>query len=138
MFRHVGIVVDNIDSMLFFYSEIMDLDVISDEIEEGEFLNKILDLKSIDARVIKLGKESKTIVELLKFNRDDSTEKKTLLGKGITHFALTVSDLDKLYIKLIDYGLTIINEPQISNNEKFKVCFCKDPEDNYIELVEIL
>ena len=42
MFRHIGIVVNNIEKMLFFYSEILELEIISDEIESGKFLNKIL------------------------------------------------------------------------------------------------
>jgi hypothetical protein len=47
-------------------------------------------------------------------------------------------NLDILYEKIINNKLLVISEPQISVNEKFKVCFCTDPENNYIELVEIL
>ena len=41
MFRHVGIVVGDLKNMLYFYSEILGMNVISDEIEEGNFLDKI-------------------------------------------------------------------------------------------------
>ena len=138
MFRHVGIVVNNIEKMLFFYSGILGLEIISDEIESGIFLNKILGYQNLYGRIIKLGKNNNTIVELLDFNQKEDSCEKTLIKKGITHFAITVNNLDILYEKIINNKLLVISEPQISVNEKFKVCFCTDPENNYIELVEIL
>jgi catechol-2,3-dioxygenase len=138
MFRHVGIVVNDIDKMLNFYSTILELDIISDEIESGKFLNKIIGYENIYGRIIKLGKDNKTIVELLDFNQKEDSSEKTLIKKGITHFAITVNNIDLLYKKLIKNQLMTISDPQISNNEKFKVIFCKDPENNFIEIVEIL
>ena len=138
MFRHIGIVVNNIEKMLFFYSEILELEIISDEIESGKFLNKILGYQNIYGRIFKLGKNGKTIVELLDFNQKEESSEKTLIKKGITHFSITVNNLDILYKKLINNNLLTISEPQISVNEKFKVCFCTDPENNFIEIVEVL
>ena len=138
MFRHVGIVVNDLKNMLYFYSEILGMEIISDEIEGGEFLNKILGYNDISGRIIKLGKNEKTIVELLDFNEKENQSNKTLINNGFTHFAITVSDIDELYYKLILNNFFVMSEPQISVNKKFKVCFCKDPEGNFVEIVEIL
>lgn len=138
MFRHIGIVVKEIDKMLFFYKEILGLQVISDEIESGFFLETILSIPKIEARIIKLGSENNTIVELLDFvKKVDSTQKK-INEIGYTHFAITVENIQIVCEKLKKHNFTLLSEPQISVNEKFKVCFCKDSENNFIELVEIL
>jgi len=138
MFRHVGIVVDDIDKMLFFYSKILGMEIISDEVEEGPFLNEILGQDNLNARIVKLGKENKTIVELLDFNKKQNNFSKTIIKNGITHFALTVSNIESLRNNLIVNNFFTLSPPKISVNKKFKVFFCKDPEDNFLELVEIL
>jgi len=138
MFRHVGIVVNDLQNMLHFYSEILGMDVISNEFEEGHFLNKILGYNDIKGDIIKLGKDNKTIVELLDFNKKEINSNKTLIKNGFTHFAITVSNVDELYNKLLQNNFFVISNPQVSVNKKFKVCFCQDPEGNFIEIVEIL
>lgn len=137
MFRHVGIVVSDIERMLEFYHKFLDLDILYDEIEEGEFLDHIVGKKNTVAKIIKLGKHNSTIVELLFFSSCTITEK-TLFKNGLTHFALTVKNVDELFMKFSDNELQIVNPPIISENKKFKVFFGKDPENNLIEFVEIL
>jgi len=137
MFRHIGIVVNDIEKMLWFYRDILSLDVMYDEIEQGEFLNHILNTKNESPRIIKLGINNSTVVELLDFNKLYTSPKKELLDKGYTHFALTVNDCDGIYSKLKLNNLKTINYPVVSNNG-VKVFFGVDPEDNIIEFVELL
>lgn len=138
MFRHIGIVTQDIDKMLFFYKNILELDVVSDEIESGVFLNEILGYETLEVRIVKLGKNKQTIIELLDFNKKGIKTESSLLNFGYTHFALTINNIDRLYEKLKELEIEVISSPQISVNKKFKVCFCKDYENNFIELVEIL
>ena len=49
---------------------------------------------------------------------------------------MTVTDLDYMHNKLTKQGVEFINPPE--TNDKVKVCFCKDPNDVYLELVEEL
>ena len=134
MFRHVGIVVNNLELMTKFYEEVIGLAILYNEIEEGPFLEHILDKKNARARIIKLGKDGNTIVELLAFDESTTNDDKSLFKNGLTHFAITVSDIDSMVNK-IGYCL---NEPMISENGAVKVCFCRDPEKNLIEIVELL
>jgi catechol 2,3-dioxygenase-like lactoylglutathione lyase family enzyme len=137
MFRHIGIVVNDIEKMLWFYRDILSLDVMYDEIEGGSFLNHILNTKGESPRIIKLGSNEKTIVELLDFNKNDSSAKKNLLNKGYTHFAITIDNCDKMYSVLKNNNLKTINHP-IESQNKVKVFFGLDPEDNIIEFVEVV
>jgi catechol 2,3-dioxygenase-like lactoylglutathione lyase family enzyme len=139
MFRHVGIVVENIDKMSKFYQDIFELELMYNEVEEGEFLEHIVGRKKARAHIHKLGKNGNTIVELLRW---DETSEEELQGPiiftyGISHFALTVDDIDSLYDKY-HKEITFINRP-ITNKEKtHRVAFCYDVEGNIIELVECI
>jgi hypothetical protein len=57
---------------------------------------------------------------------------------GITHFALTVKNLDELYVRLIENNVKILSPYQTSPDLSVKVLFCRDYENNLIELVEEL
>ena len=137
MFRHVGIVVNDIEKMILFYRDIISLDVMYDEIESGEFLNHILNTKNKSPRIVKLGINGSTIVELLDFNTVEKSPKKEILNNGYTNFAITVDNCDEMYSKLKLNNLKTINHPIISTN-KVKVFFGLDPEDNIIEFVELI
>jgi catechol 2,3-dioxygenase-like lactoylglutathione lyase family enzyme len=137
MFRHVGIVVNDLDKMIWFYQDLIGLEIIYDKIEEGRFLNHILNSNNKSPRIIKLGLNDKTIVELLYFG-DCEINKKNLFENGYTHFALTIDDGNYLYDKFIKNGLSVINTPTISDEKTVKVFFGMDPENNIIEFVELL
>jgi len=140
MFRHIGIVVSDIDTQLKFYKDLLNLEVYYDKVEKGEFLSHIIDKSNLKAHVIKLGKNSETIVELLKFEKKPrlAFPGKSLFQKRITHFALTVQNLDELFLKMSKKNINFVNYPKISENKKYKVCFCQDYEGNFVELVEEL
>jgi catechol 2,3-dioxygenase-like lactoylglutathione lyase family enzyme len=137
MFRHVGIVVNNIDKMIWFYRDILCLEIMYDEVEKGYFLNHILNSKNLSPRIIKLGFDNKTIVELLLFNKKIK-KNKTLFQNGYTHFAITVKNVDELYKKFINNNMPVINKPITSEESKVRVFFGIDPENNIIEFVELL
>ena len=137
MVRHVGIVVNDLDKMLWFYQDVIGLGILYDKIEEGRFLNHILNSINKSPRIIKLGRDNKTIVELLYFGSCE-INKKSLFENGYTHFALTIDNVKSLYDKFIDNNLPIINTPTISDEKTVKVFFGSDPENNIIEFVELL
>ena len=108
-----------------------------DKIESGVFLNHILNSNDLSPRIIKLGKENNTIVELLYFGKSKK-RKKTLFSNGYTHFAITVKNVEEIYTEFIRNNLKVINEPMISEESNVSVFFGLDPEDNIIEFVEVL
>lgn len=140
-FRHTGIVVSNLNLELKFYKELLGLDVIKETNENKSFINKILDIDGSGLRTVKLGKGDKIFLELLKFNTTkDSNSKKELKPDdiGITHFAITVDDLVEVYDYLRKNGIYFLSPPEISADKCAKVAFCKDFENNLVELVEVL
>ena len=139
MFRHVGISVFNLENMSKFYQDIFDLELMYDEVEEGEFLQKIVNQKLAEAHIHKLGKDENTIVELLKWKGGGGVNDRGLFENGVTHFALTVDSIDDVIKKYEDFPRNgDYHPPNVASNGKVKVMFCQDPEGNFIELVELL
>ena len=61
-----------------------------------------------------------------------------LYEQGISHIAISVSDIEKVFEVLTLAGAKFLSQPLLSENKKVKVCFCKDVEDNFLEIIEEL
>ncbi len=138
MFRHVGLVTKNIQQQLSFYKDLLELEVYYNEVEGGEYLENLLGIKNTSANIYKLGKNKQIFIELLSFNEMNESHSKKLNDFGITHFAITVENIDKLHNNMKNNNVFFVTKPIMTQNNKHKVCFCKDYEGNYIELVENL
>ena len=82
--------------------------------------------------------DNSSAIELIEFSKPFPQKKirNELIDCGITHIALTVDNLDEIYIQLKKLDIKFNHEPQLSPNGKLKVAFCQDPEGNYLELIE--
>jgi len=138
--RHTGIVVKNLNKMLYFYRDLLGLTIVKDIDESGEFIDDILGLKKISVRTIKIKAKDENLVELLYFKSSpkklENKKAKKITNPGYTHISFTVENIDKIYNKLRDNKIKFISSPKISKDGNVKVVFCQDPEGNFIELVE--
>ena len=139
-FRHVGITVNNLEIMLDFYGRILGFDKQKVALEEGEYIDNFSGLSNVRVTTAKLSNGvDEVMIELLKYHSHSAPDMKSdLTNPGITHFALTVSDLNLLYERCIDEGIVFNAPPQSSPDGNALVTFCKDPEGNLIEVVEVL
>jgi catechol 2,3-dioxygenase-like lactoylglutathione lyase family enzyme len=138
MFRHVGIVTKDIQQQLKFYKDLLELEIYYNQQEGGKYLENLLGIKNTTANIYKLGKNNQIFIELLSFKESNDSLNKKLNDFGITHFAITVENIDKLYNNMKNNNVFFITEPIVTDSNKNKVCFCKDYDGNYIELVENL
>lgn len=137
--RHFGLVVYDLERSLHFYCVLLGLRVVCRLDEEGPFLETVLANSRVKVTTVKLGpNKGVTLLELLKFKNRQSKKKtsKKLFNHGYTHFALSVNNLRLMYKRLLSQKVTFLSEPQRSPDGKVLVAFCKDPEGNWIELVE--
>jgi len=134
--RHIGIVTEKINESVDFYSRFFNFRVVNDQNESGHFINTILG-KECTVRTVKMTNGEFTI-ELLSFS-DYQSSNFDIFTLGCTHIALTVSSVKNIFKKLSDSGFSFISSPAISQDGNAKVCFLKDPNNNFfIELVEEL
>ena len=86
--------------------------------------------------------DNKNILELLYYQshpeKPFNNRARRISEIGCSHFALTVPDLDSLYNKLIEKGISFNYPVQTSPDRKVKIAFCRDPDGTLIELVEEL
>lgn len=138
LLRHTGIYVSDIELMKDFYCKTFNLSIAVHGIEEGSYIETVLAKKGIRIEVYKLSTQEGCLVELIKplnLNQERFTEKK-IYSLGTHHIAFTVKNIDELFKKMEAQGVVFLSSPQISSDGKAKVCFCKDPEGNFIELVD--
>src|SRR3989338_5077765 len=137
--RHIGIVTNNLENSLKFYRDILGFKVITEVFEDRNFIDKILNLKDSSLKTIKLSDNDGGIIELLCYNNPKSKPiERRINDIGLSHFALTVDNLENVYQQFNKRGVIFISEPTISPDKKAKVCFCYDPNGIVIELVEQL
>lgn len=138
--RHVGIVVSNLNKSLHFYKDLLGLRVVRDARESGDCIDRMLQLSKVRVHTIKLScDEGESLIELLYFSsHSQKTRKIYPYSIGFTHVAFLVLDLDKLYKKLKRSRVKFTTPPEISPDDYVKVTFCKDPDGNLVELVELL
>ena len=137
--RHTGIVVNDLEASLDFYTKKLGFIVKTRVDEDQAFIDTILGLNKSQLTTIKLTLNDNTMIELLDFKLDARTTiNRKIVDAGPTHMAFTVDDLDKTYELFVQESIKFISEPEISPNGFAKVAFCIAPEGTYIELVELM
>lgn len=139
--RHVGIYVDDLEYMKRFYCDNFGFAEKVHEVEKSIYIDTILGVKNASIELYKLEAPGGGMLELLKYLQDGQSARgtsQTVWKKGNSHIAITVCDVERYYEQLCNQSVSFVSRPCISPNRKAKVCFCQDPEGNYLELVEEL
>ena len=136
--RHTGIVVQDLDGAIRFWTKLLGLEVVSNQLETGSFIDSLLGIDDVSVQTVKLKAVDKTMVELLKFGNNgcESDPEKKPNSSGITHIALTVKNIDEMLVKLRENSYLPINHAQLSDQGHVKVCYLVGFEGILIELVE--
>jgi catechol 2,3-dioxygenase-like lactoylglutathione lyase family enzyme len=138
--RHTGIVIDNLDDALDFYSGVLEFKVVKKMEEKGQFIETILGLKGVVLTTVKMSAPDGNQIELLYFKthkRQGNSIERAIYAGGISHIALTVDDLESDYARILNSGVTFISPPQTNPEGTAKVAFCRDPFGNILELVQL-
>jgi catechol-2,3-dioxygenase len=138
--RHTGIVVNEIENAIKFWVNLLGFKVIIDQIEEGEFIDKLLGLNNVSVRTVKLAAQDGSLVELLHFISHKSlpTWDGNPYKTGLTHIAFNVADISNAVSILEQNGYSQVNRYQKSLSGKVLVCYVKGFEGLLLELVEQL
>ena len=136
--RHVGIVVQDIQKSINFWLDHFDFSIFLDQIEEGPFIEHLLNIPKVKIRTVKMKGQDNSLIELLYFfeKQDIDQWRGNLTSTGLTHLALNINNLNEKIEKLQFQGFKLINQPRKSENGSVLVAFIKGPEGIVIELVE--
>ena len=138
-YRHTGITCKDLQKSLEFYQDYLGLEVIQDFWDDSDYINDLTGIKKANIHMIKLKADDGTVIELV----DYTTHPTNLIDQeiynvGVCHIALQVYDIDNAYDVLCNKGVKFFSKPILSSEGIAKVCFCMDPNNIRIELVEML
>ena len=139
--RHTGIVVRDLEKALYFYRDLLGFKIVKKTRESGDYIDTVCGLKNASVVIAKLSSDDNNLIELLCFSSpasESSAVAGSLTDKGFTHISFTVENIDVIYESLNKAGICFNSSPQVSADGYAKVVFCRDPEGNFIELVEVL
>ena len=138
--RHVGIVVKDMEKALYFYRDLLGFKVAKKMQESGNYIDTVCGVANMSVITVKLSADDNNLIELLCFlfpvSKNDTA--KGLTDSGFSHISCTVENVNAIYDRLIKAGIRFNSLPQVSSDGCAKVAFCRDPEGNFIELVEVL
>ena len=138
--RHFGIAVKSMEKSLWFYRDLLGLKIVREMDEKGPIIQNMLNLKNVHVHTAKLSvNDGVTLVELLEFkSHSEDLDDRKIFDLGASHIAFTVNDLDECYSFLKSKGIQFNSSPQLAPDGYAKVCFCYDPDNTPVELVEII
>jgi len=118
---HTCLNVSNIDRSIEFYAKHIGLQFISRR-----------EVKQNNAEIAFLQDKDGAAIELT-YWRDKKELKE---GDNFDHIAFGVSNIDSAIKDLRDHGVTIAMEPFSLQGSSNKIAFIKDPDGNWLELIE--
>lgn len=136
--RHIGIVTLNLKESLKFWTKYFNFKVFKTQNEKGLVLDNMFNEKNVKIKTIKLKDSVGHILELIDIKNPKIKKRNNLTtNNGITHFAITIKNLDKFYKKYKN-KIKFNCSPQISKDKKVKVLYAKTPEMCFLEIVQEL
>ena len=118
---HTCLNVSDLDRSIKFYTENLGLEFVSRR-----------EIKQNNAEIAFLKDESSGAIELTHWR-----DKKTLIeGDNLDHIAFGVEDVEEAVKRLREKGVTIAMEPYSLQGSSSKIAFIKDPDGNWLELIQ--
>lgn len=138
--RHIGIVVRDLKKSIKFYEDLLELVVVNEMIEEGRYVEDLVDIKNASIKWAKLKAKDGTVIELLEYQNSEPQDKDNYAANrlGCSHIAISVEDIDIIYSKLQTYNCKCNSKPLFSPDGKVKVMYCHDIDGTILEIVEEL
>jgi catechol 2,3-dioxygenase-like lactoylglutathione lyase family enzyme len=138
--RHTGIVVSRMEKSLWFYRDLLGMEVWQDFEGSGPFIESLTAVPGARIWMIKLRSKTGGSIELLQYLNcpQEVRPRARSCDVGCNHVALEVDDLDSLHGRLREEGIEFHAPPAVDPTGGFKVAYCRDPEGVILELVEVL
>jgi catechol 2,3-dioxygenase-like lactoylglutathione lyase family enzyme len=119
-----------------FYRDTLGLRVSKAVIIEGDYPEKIFNVKGIKLEYAKMRHPGQSVRDEPVFELHCRKAPRFSPSRWRGHIAFTVKDIESEYRRLKKAGVKLISEPVQSPDGRVKICFAYDPDMNMIELME--
>ena len=135
-FRHACLVVSDLERALRFYRDVIGLKMVKRLTIEGECPETVLDKKGIKLTYVKMRAPNQNEGDPPIFELHCWENPKIPTESSYNHISFTVENLDQEYERLKSLGVEFISKPVDVTYSNAKLCFCYDPDNHLIELIE--
>ena len=139
--KHVGFSVKNLEESIYFYCNILGFRETEKQLMSGDYLDEILNEKSVDLEVVFLEAENQsTVIELLNIKSPENKigDNVPFFQTGLNHISIEVDNIDSIYTQLKAEGYKTNSKPLISPDKQVKICFVREPNGILLELIEMI
>ncbi len=138
--RHVGIVVSNLSKAMNIFSNLFNLKLKMNPImNEGRYIDTLVGLKNVKSKVCIFELPDKSRLELLEYITPKGKKRSNKSNEiGVSHFAITINNMDKFLKKSKKFKVHFVNKPILSEDKFVKVAYIKVLDEILIEIVEVL
>ena len=137
--HHINIVVKDLERTRDFF-QLFGFTIIHEKKLKGEWIDKVTDLREVQASYISLGHENSSLtLELLQYNHPEGGIDSQISFPnqiGYRHLALEVDNLEKETQHLKNKGVEFYSEIQTNPYGK-KMCYFTGPDGILLELLEL-
>ena len=145
---HINLVVNDLDEMTRFYSQVLGLIVSKRVAIKGPWIDHVVALAEVEAKVVYLDSPQGPRVELIQYMHPRGTTRpgglETANTDGIRHLAFRVNGIDLMVTTLREAGVVTLGpvrrvpESQVTydGNVRKRLVYFHDPERNLLELCE--
>jgi catechol 2,3-dioxygenase-like lactoylglutathione lyase family enzyme len=138
-FNHVGISVTDLDRSITFYRQMFGMEPLADPFPfSGSQFSEIMDIPEVQGRMCMIAGGDMWL-ELFEFSKPVGKAKDPaypVSDRGISHFGLTVDDVQATYDKLKAAGVAIHGRLQTFNGGSMRAAYCRDPDGNVFEIMQ--
>jgi glyoxylase I family protein len=141
---HVNLVVENLQTMIAFYQDLLGLRLTKRATITGLWIDAVTGLPHVEAEVAFLELPQGPGIELIEYRRPKGPRPAGLgepHTKGLRHIAFRVADLDALAAAMRAAGVALASEIQQVPSaqvdfaqQRKRLVYCRDPEGNLLEL----
>jgi catechol 2,3-dioxygenase-like lactoylglutathione lyase family enzyme len=135
--NHIGLSVENLESAVKFYTEVMGMDIDYRAYHEGRAISDVVGVVDavIDICVVKKGN---CAIELIEYNKRRPVPEyyKPQNEPGLVHISFEVSNVDEEYEKIRSFGYEAYSDPMVTRENGPKICYVKGPDNVIFELYE--
>ena len=144
---HVNIVVRDTQPMVVFYRDVLGMKVTKDVNISGDWIEQVVGLKDVEARVVYLELPSGPRLELIEYESPamiDSDQLGQPQMRGLRHLAFAVNDIDEVHKRLDAAGVQFMSSVQqvpdaqvtFDASARKHLVYFRDPDGNLLELCQ--